>query len=455
MLDYQETPDVSTMDIVYYAALEIKNLLGLELENTTMPKLWSKHLQGRVEPYSKAEMVTMWSLLQQEEYTFFKILQDLSNHVVKILGSCGHFYAVEYLIAGHAWNQNLFSLEELFDSSVTGHHNKALNGAIHKIALSFLDMVKHFENDFSYHLHLCDIKPENFAIRKDLTVVAIDVDMAFFEPKMRDILQQNCTNDEDCNFFDCFSKCDMQRNKCGAKRINSNLQVICDKMFRHWFSPSLIGPRASLPLQVELQKAVQRRKKQQQRRRTGRRCHCISTTPDVCLTYLDEEGWCFLCGECEIIRYIRIADGQCSVEERFIDFINKTEKTGSGLAAEIEQKLRTDGLDQANIRGQGYDNRANIAGKYSGVQARLKQVNDLARFVPCVTHSLNLVGVHAAGSSVDMVSFSGTVQRLFLKGHSDTRWSSKASAIKSLNATYPNIEIALRIFLTLPVMVAS
>ncbi|XP_041103799.1 divergent protein kinase domain 1C-like isoform X2 [Polyodon spathula] len=203
MLDYQETPDVSTMDIVYYAALEIKNLLGLELENTTMPKLWSKHLQGRVEPYSKAEMVTMWSLLQQEEYTFFKILQDLSNHVVKILGSCGHFYAVEYLIAGHAWNQNLFSLEELFDSSVTGHHNKALNGAIHKIALSFLDMVKHFENDFSYHLHLCDIKPENFAIRKDLT-------------------------------------------------------VICDKMFRHWFSPSLIGPRASLPLQVELQKAVQR-----------------------------------------------------------------------------------------------------------------------------------------------------------------------------------------------------
>ncbi|XP_033854273.3 divergent protein kinase domain 1C-like isoform X1 [Acipenser ruthenus] len=258
MLDYQEMQDVSTMDIVFYAALEIKNLLGLELINTTVPKLWTKHLQGRVEPYSKAELATMWSLLQQEEYTFFKILQDLSKHVVKVLGSCGHFYAVEYLIAGHAWNQNLFSLEELFGSSVTGHNNKALRGAIHTIALSFLDMVKHFENDFSYHLHLCDIKPENFAIRKDLTVVAIDVDMAFFEPKMRDILQQNCTNDEDCNFFDCFSKCDMQHNRCGAKRINSNLQVICDKMFRHWFSPSLIGSRASLPLQVELQKAVQR-----------------------------------------------------------------------------------------------------------------------------------------------------------------------------------------------------
>lgn len=58
-----------------------------------------------------------------------------------------------------------------------------------------------------------------------LQVVAIDVDMAFFEPKMREILGQNCTGDEDCNFFDCFSKCDLRVNKCGAQRVNSNLQV--------------------------------------------------------------------------------------------------------------------------------------------------------------------------------------------------------------------------------------
>lgn len=49
--------------------------------------------------------------------------------------------------------------------------------------------------------------------------------MAFFEPKMREILEQNCTGDEDCNFFDCFSKCDLRVSKCGAQRVNSNLQV--------------------------------------------------------------------------------------------------------------------------------------------------------------------------------------------------------------------------------------
>lgn len=58
-----------------------------------------------------------------------------------------------------------------------------------------------------------------------LQAVAIDVDMAFFEPKMREILEQNCTGDEDCNFFDCFSKCDLRVHRCGAQRANSNLQV--------------------------------------------------------------------------------------------------------------------------------------------------------------------------------------------------------------------------------------
>lgn len=58
-----------------------------------------------------------------------------------------------------------------------------------------------------------------------LQVVAIDVDMAFFEPKMRDILEQNCSSDNDCNFFDCLSSCDLSRRRCSPGRRNSNLQV--------------------------------------------------------------------------------------------------------------------------------------------------------------------------------------------------------------------------------------
>ncbi|KAL4635392.1 hypothetical protein GN956_G14242 [Arapaima gigas] len=263
-LEYQEAAELSPMDVVFYATLEIKNSLGLEVRNATVPRLWSQELQQRSQPYSRAELASLWTLLQQEEYIFFKALQDFSQHVAKVLGSCGHFYAVEHLVAGHAWNQDLFSLEDLLvppkdeaDGWAGGHGRSTERDMVNRVALSFLDMVSHFENDFSHHLHLCDIKPENFAIRKDLTVVAIDADMAFFEPKMRDILEQNCTHDDDCNFFDCVSKCDLKRNKCGTKRVNSNLQVICDKIFRRWFSPTLLGAGAGLPLQVELQHAVQ------------------------------------------------------------------------------------------------------------------------------------------------------------------------------------------------------
>lgn len=105
-----------------------------------------------------------------------RVLQDLSTHVAQVLGSCGHFYAVEYLSAGHAWDQNIFSLDKV---AVPGPRDQDQAGVperwttremVHRIAISFLDMVWHFDHDFTHRLHLCDIKPENFAIRKDLTV---------------------------------------------------------------------------------------------------------------------------------------------------------------------------------------------------------------------------------------------------------------------------------------------
>ena len=58
-----------------------------------------------------------------------------------------------------------------------------------------------------------------------------------------------------------------------------------------------------------------------------------------------------------------------------------------------------------DCRGHGYDNGANMAGKYKGVQSKIMSANDLAIFVPCAAHTLNLVGVHAAE-----VSFFGRVQ---------------------------------------------
>jgi len=50
------------------------------------------------------------------------------------------------------------------------------------------------------------------------------------------------------------------------------------------------------------------------------------------------------------------------------------------------------GLDIANVRGQDYDNGANMSGKYKRVQAKIQEINKYARFVPFGVHTLNLAG---------------------------------------------------------------
>jgi len=54
-----------------------------------------------------------------------------------------------------------------------------------------------------------------------------------------------------------------------------------------------------------------------------------------------------------------------------------------------------------------------MAGKYNGVQAKIMGTNILATFVPCTTHSLNLAGVNATLSNVQMKNFFGKIQQLF------------------------------------------
>ncbi|XP_043413120.1 divergent protein kinase domain 1C [Prionailurus bengalensis] len=242
--------DFPEAELLLVVAGEVRNALGLELPNGSLGPLWPRRRGRRW----LGQLATLWSLVQQEEFVLFSLLQDLSRHAPPVLGSCGHFYAVEYLAAGSPRHRALFPLDGAAGAPRGGRGQAK---AISDMALSFLDMVSHFDGDFSHRLHLCDIKPENFAIRSDFTVVAIDVDMAFFEPKMREILEQNCTGDEDCNFFDCFSKCDLRAHKCGAERVNSNLQVVCDKIFRHWFFSSLRTSAVSVPLQLQLRDAVQ------------------------------------------------------------------------------------------------------------------------------------------------------------------------------------------------------
>lgn len=125
------------------------------------------------------------------------------------------------------------------------------------------------------------------------------------------------------------------------------------------------------------------------------------------------------------------------------------------------------GIEVKNCRGQSYDNASNMAGKYNGVQAKVKEVCRFAQFVPCFGHSLNLIGNEAANCIPKATAFFEFLQNLYaffaastyrwnilkellrgesvpvLKSLSGTRWSARADATKTLVKGYRQISEAL------------
>jgi len=166
----------------------------------------------------------------------------------------------------------------------------------------------------------------------------------------------------------------------------------------------------------------------------------------------------------QILRYVKVTNDDVQVLESFIDFLPVREfKTSENISEIILAKLKKDGLDFNNCRGQGYDNAANMAGIHTGVQKRLLTLNDKAVFIPCSNHCLNLAGVHSVSVTTSSVRFFSTVEELYkffhsstirweiLKQHtssnlqrpSDTRWSANHHSVDVLAQKFEQVLAAL------------
>lgn len=134
----------------------------------------------------------------------------------------------------------------------------------------------------------------------------------------------------------------------------------------------------------------------------------------------------------------------------------------------IEETLHEHNIDLGDCRGQCYDNGDNMAGKVKGVQAHIKEKNPTATFSPCASHTLNLVGVHAAQASPEINIFFGYVNELYklfsgspqrwevsmkvlhcsLHKLSDTRWSARIEAVRPLAKHLPDVLKSLEMLIT-------
>jgi len=114
-----------------------------------------------------------------------------------------------------------------------------------------------------------------------------------------------------------------------------------------------------------------------------------------------------------------------------------------------------------------------MSAKYNGVQSLIKEVYHRAVYVPCMAHPLNLCGVCAASSCTDATVFFAFVQNIYVflsasthrwnalkevleentkldstrtllpKRLSETRWSARADALRSLEQNYESLRLVL------------
>lgn len=86
------------------------------------------------------------------------------------------------------------------------------------------------------------------------------------------------------------------------------------------------------------------------------------------------------------------------VNGRFLGFLSFEFHTGLYLFDTVMSLLTTNGIPIYDCRGQAYGNARNMSGKYKGLQAQVKHLNENAVFVPCAGHSLSSFSAYSVHS---------------------------------------------------------
>ena len=166
-----------------------------------------------------------------------------------------------------------------------------------------------------------------------------------------------------------------------------------------------------------------------------------------------------------VLRYME-KDGPV---ERFVTFMANKGHGAQEMFKALMEFLKIHDLDLGNCRGQSYDNASAMSGKYNGLQAKVREKNSLASWIPCTSHSLNLVSKNAVECCSSAVHFFAFLEKLFdfftisthrhqlltealkhndssltLKRVTTTRWSCRADATKALKHDYQQIKDVLK-----------
>lgn len=161
------------------------------------------------------EMENVWTLTQDNAYVM-TILFENRGVFPQLIGTCGTFYATEYVRP----IETPRSVLALSDSKPEWAKRV-------KLAAMILDLLQELDKVFPQPMHLCDIRINHFGLPFDGEKVKfLDLDHVFLKSAIDAKVMNNkeCDKHEDCDFFDCRSFCS-KRKRCEMPVVNNNLQV--------------------------------------------------------------------------------------------------------------------------------------------------------------------------------------------------------------------------------------
>ena len=157
--------------------------------------------------------------------------------------------------------------------------------------------------------------------------------------------------------------------------------------------------------------------------------------------------------------------------ERFLTYIPNQGHKAQEMFDGLMNFLQKHDIDIKNCRGQSYDNASAMSGKYNGLQSKVVAENDLASWIPCAAHSLNLVAKAAAECCTAAIDFFDFLEKIYVfftvstyrynllmeclkscqssnrvivpKRVDTTRWSCRVDASKALVRGYEQFKDAL------------
>jgi len=80
----------------------------------------------------------------------------------------------------------------------------------------------------------------------------------------------------------------------------------------------------------------------------------------------------------QILHYVMIDEDKVKAVKSFVNFIETTGKGVENISTMMLEKLEKDRNDILNSRGQAHDDAAVMDGLHTGVQKRIKEINEKA-----------------------------------------------------------------------------